>query len=103
MTTTYRRYDPRLKNLVAKSGDIDRFKKYGIPASSLRQWVKDGPKDFFTLPEFEMDTSSLVQETLALKLQIQALQAKHELFAYFGEAGHLFRRKPVSDADPVGA
>ena len=81
MTTKYRRYDPRLKNLVARSGDIDRFKKYGIPASSLRQWVKDGPKDFFTLPEFEMDTSSLVQETLALKLQIQALQAKHELLS----------------------
>jgi hypothetical protein len=28
VTTTYRRYDPRLKNLVAKSGNIDRFKQY---------------------------------------------------------------------------
>jgi hypothetical protein len=79
MTTNYRRYDPRLKNLVAISGDIDRFKQYGIPASSLRQWVKDGPKDFFTLPEFEMDISSSVQEILTLKSQINALQAKHEL------------------------
>ena len=81
MTTTYRRYDPRLKNLVAKSGNIDRFKQYGIPASSLRQWVKDGPKEFFTLPEFEMDSSSLVRETLALKSQIEVLRAKHELLS----------------------
>ncbi len=81
MTTTYRRYDPRLKNLVGKSGNIDRFKQYGIPASSLRQWVKDGPKEFFTLPEFEMDSSSLVRETLALKSQIEVLRAKHELLS----------------------
>ena len=42
MTVNYRRYDPRLKNLVAESKDIERFRKYGIPDSSLRQWVKDG-------------------------------------------------------------
>ena len=35
MNVNYRRYDPRLKNLVAESGDIERFRKYGIPDSSL--------------------------------------------------------------------
>jgi hypothetical protein len=46
MTVNYRRYDPRLKNLVAESGDIERFRKFGIPDSSLRQWVKDGSREF---------------------------------------------------------
>ena len=30
----YRRYDPRLKNLVAKSNDISHFYKLGIPKKS---------------------------------------------------------------------
>ena len=67
MTVNYRRYDPRLKNLVAESGDIERFRKFGIPDSSLRQLVKDGSREFFTLPELEMDTSALVQENMLLK------------------------------------
>ena len=79
MTVNYRRYDPRLKNLVAESGDIERFRKFGIPDSSFRQWVKDGSREFFTLPELEMDTSALVQENMLLKSQVNALQAKHDL------------------------
>ena len=79
MTVNYRRYDPRLKNLVAESKDIGRFRKDGIPDSSLRQGVKDGPREFFTLPELEMDTCALVQENMLLKSQVNALQAKHEL------------------------
>ena len=79
MTVNYRRYDPRLKNLVAESGDIERFRKFGIPDSSLRQWVKDGSREFFTLPKLEMDTSALVQENMLLKSQVNALQAKHDL------------------------
>jgi hypothetical protein len=29
MTVNYRCYDLRLKNLVAESGDIERFRKFG--------------------------------------------------------------------------
>ena len=79
MNVNYRRYDPRLKNLVAESGDIERFRKYGIPDSSLRQWLKDGPREFFTLPELEMDTAALVQENMSLKSQLDATHAKHDL------------------------
>ena len=79
MNVNYRRYDPRLKNLVAESGHIERFRKYGIPDSSLRQWLKDGPREFFTLPELEMDTAALVQENMSLKSQLDATHAKHDL------------------------
>ncbi|MCX6123143.1 MAG: hypothetical protein NTV34_00080 [Proteobacteria bacterium] len=48
MSHKYRRYDLRLKNLVATSGDIERFKGLGITISRIRQWIKDGPKDFVT-------------------------------------------------------
>jgi hypothetical protein len=33
MTVNYRRYDPRLKNLVVESGDIERFRKFGLAGS----------------------------------------------------------------------
>ena len=60
-------------------GEIERFRKHGIPDSSLRQWLKDGPREIFTLPELELDTSVLVQENMLLKSQVNALQAKYDL------------------------
>ena len=51
MTKTYRRYDPRLKNLVIESGDVERFSRLGIPKSTLREWIRNGRQEFFSLPE----------------------------------------------------
>ena len=51
MTRAYRRYDPMLKNLVIQSGDIERFAQLGIPKSTLREWIRNGYQEFFTLPE----------------------------------------------------
>ena len=79
MRSEYRRYDPRLRNLVANSGDLERFAKLGIPLSTLRQWIKNGAKDFFTLPEFEMDNEELVKEILSLKQQLAESETKHDL------------------------
>ena len=60
----YRRYDPRLKNLVAKSNDLSQFLALGIPVSTLRQWQKNGVLDFFTLPQFELSDAQLRQKLL---------------------------------------
>ena len=79
MRSQYRRYDPRLKNLVAKSRKIDSFALLGIPKSNLRQWVKNEEQDYFTLPELELDTSALVQEVLSLKARLSAAEAKENL------------------------
>ena len=40
----YRRYDHRLKNLVATSDDIRKFLKFGISLSTLREWKNNGGK-----------------------------------------------------------
>ena len=53
MARTYRRYDPRLKNLVAASDDFSRFRSLGIPISTLRQWQGNGRQEFLSLPELE--------------------------------------------------
>lgn len=75
----YRRYDPRLRNLVAVTGDIDRFRVYDIPRSTLREWIKNGPQEFFSLPELAMSSSELIDENLKLKLKLAAIHAEQIL------------------------
>jgi len=53
----YRRYDYRLKNLVAESDDISQFLRYGIPSSTLRQSKKNDPQEFVTIRELDQNDS----------------------------------------------
>ena len=75
MSKAYRRYDHRLKHLVVDSGDIQRFVHMGIPVSTLRQWLKNGLNEVFTIPELEFNSTELAQKIFAcsrnwmLKLQ----------------------------------
>ena len=66
----YRRYDPRLKNLVAKSNDISHFYKLGIPKSTIKQWKICGPLDYFSIPELDFNDPELLQENVLLKSQL---------------------------------
>jgi len=78
-TRIYRRYDQRLKNLVAESGDIKRFLHLEIPPSTLRQWVHNGVQEFFTLPELQLSTSQLIGESLELKSSLKTALAEQDL------------------------
>jgi hypothetical protein len=75
----YRRYDPRLKNLAAASDDIRKFLKFGISLSTLREWKKNGGREFFSIPELELSTSELISENMALKAKLAAVTAEHKL------------------------
>ena len=75
----YRRYDPRLKNLVANSDDIAHFYKLGIPKSTLKQWKICGPLDYFSIPELELDQTELLQENLLLKSQLSEIGSEYQL------------------------
>jgi transposase InsO family protein len=75
----YRRYDPRLRNLVAESDDMGQFRGLGIPKSTLRQWMLNGPRDFFTIPELSFSTTKLAQENLRLVSQLASAEARETL------------------------
>ena len=75
----YRRYDPRLKNLVANSKDISHFYKLGIPKSTLKQWKICGPLDYFSIPELDFNPTELLQENVLLKSQLSELGAEYLL------------------------
>jgi putative transposase len=98
---SYRKYDQRLKNLVAESEDISQFHCYGIPKSTLRQWQKNGHQEFFTIPELSQTATELIQENIALKSQLSAVIVEHDLVAttikIFGFQIQ-YKRLPSSDA-----
>ena len=75
----YRGYDHRPKNLVATSDDIRKFLKYGISLSTLKEWKKNGEREFFTIPELELNTSELIAENITLKEKLAAVTAEHGL------------------------
>ena len=66
MRKHYRRYDPRLRNIVAESKKTEGFGNLDIPDSTLRDWVKKGPRDFITSPQFELSSSELISENIRL-------------------------------------
>jgi hypothetical protein len=43
MQRRYRRYDHRIKNMIAESGDPCLFPDLAIPLSTAREWIKRGP------------------------------------------------------------
>ena len=47
MRKEYRRYDHRLRNMVARPASIDSYIGLDIPKSTLKSWIKNGPKDYF--------------------------------------------------------
>ena len=73
----YRRYDPRIKNLVAASDDIRKFLKFGISLSTLGEWKKNCVREFFTIPELDLNTSVLIAENMALKAKLAGVTAEH--------------------------
>ena len=49
MRKEYRRYDHRLRNMVARSGSIESYIGLDIPKSTLKSWIKNGPKEYITI------------------------------------------------------
>ena len=78
---TYRKYDPRLRNLVATSANLSRFILMGIPKSTLREWQKKGQQEFITLPEFDLTATELIQGNLNLSIKLAAAGAEQELLS----------------------
>ncbi len=75
----YKRYDFRLKNLVATSDDIFQFYKLGVPKSTLRQWKQCGPVDFITIPELNNNQSELVRENLHVLVRCKAFRQQMQI------------------------
>ena len=72
----YNSYDRRLKVLVIDSGDVDKYKKLGIPRTTLRSWIAKGVSHkFITLDIFDEEKKDLCQRIISLENIICEQQA----------------------------
>lgn len=61
--TSRRRYDHRIRDHVARTGNVDLFPELDIPRSTARSWVRRGPSAVVSL-EHELDDVRVLRERL---------------------------------------
>ena len=57
--------------MVTSSGSIDGYLGLDIPKSTLKSWIKSGPKDYFTIDQFELTSEELTKENITLEKSLQ--------------------------------
>lgn len=95
-----RRYDHRIRNATVKSGNPRLFPELDIPASTIRDWLRKGPANVITTPEFERDNHDLIAEIRNLKDQLAEAQARAQLITTtVNILGFQLQYKRVPNAD----
>ncbi len=79
MRNLYRRYDWRLRNIIAEAKDVSMFPELDIPTSTKRDRIRKGPIEVVSLPEFQTIHRELIEEVSRLKRTIMELEAKSNL------------------------
>ncbi len=86
--SSYRYYDHRIKELIAKSKNANLFPELDIPRSTAMQWIQNGPPEVVTLPKLELTNEQVLLENIELKNKVDSMKAENELvittFRLFG-------------------
>jgi hypothetical protein len=70
-----KKYDTRVRELIARSGNPDLFPELDIPRPTRATWVKRGPREIVGLDE-DLDTLAVMLDRIAkLEHQIRVLTA----------------------------
>jgi hypothetical protein len=75
----YRKYDHRLRNLIATSKDPYLLPHIKIPLSTRRSWVRKGPVEVITMSEFDLNTQELLHKVASLEKRLLMSQAESTL------------------------
>jgi putative transposase len=75
----YRKYDHRLRNLIATSKDPYLLPHIKIPLSTRRSWVRKGPVEVVTMSEFDLNTQELLHKVAGLEKQLLVSKAESTL------------------------
>ena len=76
---TKRKYDSRLRNAIARSGDPDLFPDLSIPRSTALQWIRHGVKVVVTHPRLCKSCDEVIEENPDLQKSCAAQIAKNDL------------------------
>lgn len=75
----YRKYDHRLKALVARTGDRELLRRMNIPASTARSWRNQRPARVVTHEALNLDAPMLQARILELESKCSEFEARLEL------------------------
>jgi transposase InsO family protein len=78
---TYQRYDWRLRNLIANTGNPDHAAGLDIPRTTINEWIKHGPVEVVTLPSLQMANDQLINENVLLRKKLSHIEAESELIS----------------------
>jgi transposase InsO family protein len=76
---TYQKYDWRLRNLIANSGNPGHATGLDIPRTTINEWIKNGPVNVVTLPSLQMSNDQLINENVLLRKKLRHIEAETEL------------------------
>ncbi len=71
MTRPRRVYDPRLRELVFHTGNVDLARDLGVPRSTANDWVNGKFRDVVTVDVFDKDKADLQAENLKLRRRLR--------------------------------
>jgi transposase InsO family protein len=80
-TALYRRYDHRIRNLIACSKDPYLFPKLHIPISTARSWIRRGPVDVVSVTEFDQSNEQLQMKIAKLEKELEEVRAETKLIS----------------------
>ena len=80
-TTLYRRYDHRIRNLIASSKDPYLFPKLDIPLSTARSWIKRGPVDVVSVTDLDQSSEQLQMKIANLEKELEEVRAETNLIS----------------------
>ena len=83
------RYDHRLRNLVQRTGDVTIATDLGVPRSTARGWLGQGPKVVVSLEVTNLTAAELQQEVLELRRRVKKLTALLRLAVVRQNSVHL--------------
>mgnify|MGYP005662336905 CR=1 FL=1 len=70
----YRKYDHRIRNLIANSKDPFLFPKLKIPLSTARSWIKKGPVEVVTSSSLDISNDWLVEKIARLENKLESIE-----------------------------
>jgi hypothetical protein len=73
-------YDPRLRDLVFRTGDVSFAKDCGVPRSTCNDWKNGKFNDVVTLDVFGRERADLEAEVLKLRRKLRILGALLRIF-----------------------
>ena len=79
-------YDHRIKQAIARTGNIDLFPELNIPKTTAKNWIHRGMGEVVTNDAFDLGREALELKCFELEEQVKSQQARFTLLKFVSNA-----------------